>query len=182
MGRASHNCQHAAAVSQLHRSAAWGSRGRTVVQPRVCFRKLKFGQEIVRSSDSSRGSPGDLVVEWRLRTLSTLTSWRISALARCPSWSTHPDQYSGEVPPDLAWSEQAIGARVFPWHAHVADQWTRQPQLPAGAGDQPRPAVGCSRVSGTDGGPAEGLFEETEGVVNGEAPQVPAPQCAQVGR
>jgi uncharacterized protein involved in outer membrane biogenesis len=36
-------------------------------------------------------------------------------------------------------------------------------------------------VARADGGPAERLFEEAEGVLHGEAPQVPAPQHAQVG-
>ena len=40
-GRASHNCQHAAATRQVQRSAAAGWRGRTVVQPSVCFKKRK---------------------------------------------------------------------------------------------------------------------------------------------
>ena len=109
--------------------------------------------------------------------LSDVASRGFSARARCASRSTHPDQNSGEVPPDLAWSEQAVGSRMFPWHAHVADQWTSQPQLPAGGGDQPGPAVSCIRIARTDGGPAEGLLEEAEGVLDGESPQrvVPRP-------
>ena len=39
--RANHNCQYAPAINQVQRSVARGRRGRTVVQPRVCFEKAK---------------------------------------------------------------------------------------------------------------------------------------------
>src|SRR5579859_2101332 len=78
------------------------------------FRTLKFGQEIVRSSGSSWSAPRDFVVEWRQQTLSFTTSRRFSALARCTSRSTHPDEYSGEVAVDLAWSDQSIRSRMLP--------------------------------------------------------------------
>src|ERR1700720_2170168 len=53
--------------------------------------------------------------------------------------------------------------------------------MPTGAGDQPGPAIGGIRVAGTNGGPAESLLEEAESVLDGETPQIPAPQRAQVG-
>ena len=71
---------------------------------------------------------------------------------------------------------------MFPWHVDVADQWTSQPQLPAGGSDQPAPAIGCCRVSRADGSPTERLLEEAERVLDGEAAQIPAPQHAQVSR
>jgi hypothetical protein len=114
--------------------------------------------------------------------LSFTTSWGFSALARCTSRSTHPDQYSGEVAMDLSWGKQTIRAWVLPGHTDVADQWPGQPQLTSGASDQPGPTVGCLRVAGADGGPAQRLLEEAEGVFDRTASQVPAPHNAQVRR
>ena len=37
--RANHNCQHALAINQVQRSAAFAQRGRTLVQPSVCLKK-----------------------------------------------------------------------------------------------------------------------------------------------
>jgi hypothetical protein len=94
--------------------------------------------------------------------------------------STHPEQYSGEVAMHLARGNQPIRSGVFPGKADLADEWAGQPQLPAGGGDQPTPTVGCLGVAGTDRGPAKGLFEEAEGMLDGEPSQVPAPQHTQV--
>jgi hypothetical protein len=71
---------------------------------------------------------------------------------------------------------------MLPGQAHIGEQWPSQPQLPASGGDQTRPSVGGRRVARTDGGPAERLFKEAEGVFHREAPQVPTPEDAQVGR
>jgi hypothetical protein len=71
---------------------------------------------------------------------------------------------------------------MLPGQAHIGEQWPSQPQLPASCGDQTRPSVGGRRVARTDGGPAERLFKEAEGVFHREAPQVPTPEDAQVGR
>src|SRR6266508_3190822 len=114
--------------------------------------------------------------------MSFLTSGGFSAPARCTSRSTHPEQYSAEAPMDLTWCDQSIRSRMLPGQADVADEWASQPQLPARACDQPAPTIGCLRVARSNGGPAEGLLEETEGVLDSEAPQVPAPQDAQVSR
>ena len=81
---------------------------------------------------------------------------------------------------DLAWSDQTIRSRMLPGQADVTDEWAGQPQLPAGAGDQPGPTVSSVCVAGPDGSPAEGLLEEAESVLNGEAAQIPAPQHTQV--
>ena len=108
-------------------------------------------------------------------------SWGFSTWPRCAGGSAHPDQKSSEVALDLAWRGQAIRSGMLPGQAHVADQWTSQPQLPTGGGHQTRPAVGSRWVARADGGPAEGLFEKAKGVLDGEPPQVPAPQHAQVG-
>jgi hypothetical protein len=70
---------------------------------------------------------------------------------------------------------------MLPGQTDVAEQWPSQPELPAGGGDQAGPAVGGGWVAGADGGPAKGLFEEAEGVLDREAAQVPAPEDAQVG-
>jgi len=71
---------------------------------------------------------------------------------------------------------------MFPGEADLTDEWAGQPQLAGGAGDQPAPTVGRLRVARTNAGPAEGLFEEAEGVLDGKAAQVPAPHDAQVSR
>jgi hypothetical protein len=83
---------------------------------------------------------------------------------------------------DLTWGDQSIRSGALPGKADLTDEWAGQQQLPAGASDQPTPTIGGVRVAGADRGPAEGLFEEAESVLNGEAPQVPAPQRAQVRR
>ena len=88
-----------------------------------------------------------------------------------------PGPNSGEVSADLAWGEQAVRSGMFPWHMDVADQWTSQPQLPAGGSDQPAPAIGGCRVSRANGSPTERLLEEAERVLDGEAAQIPAPQA-----
>src|SRR5712691_565030 len=82
---------------------------------------------------------------------------------------------SGEVAVDLAWSDQSIWSRMLPRQADVTDEWAGQPQLPAGAGDQPGPTVSGICVAGTGRGPAEGLFEEAEGMLDGETSQIPVP-------
>ena len=64
----------------------------------------------------------------------------------------------------------------------LADDWASQPQLPAGTGNQPGPAVGCIGVARADGRPTERLFEEAEGMLHREATQIPAPQAGQVSR
>jgi hypothetical protein len=117
--------------------------------------ELKIGQEIVRLSGSRGSSASHLIVEWSGRTLAFETSGGFSALARCAGRSTHPDQYSGEVALDLTWSDETIWSGMLPGHANVVDQWTGQPQLPAGSGNQPGPAIGCIRMAGTDGSPAQ---------------------------
>ena len=121
-------------------------------------------------------------MEWRGETGSFLTSRRFSASARCTSRSTHADQNSREVAMDLTWSNQSVWSRMLPGQSDLAHEWSSQPQLPAGSGNQPGPAIGCLRVTRTNGGPAEGLFEEAEGMLHREAPQVPVPYDAQVSR
>src|SRR5690349_16370397 len=113
--------------------------------------------------------------------VSRLSAWGFSTPARCTGWRTHPEQYSGQVTTHLAWGDQAIRARMLPGQVDVTDQLARQPQLPAGGRDQPGPAIGCCRVTRSNRGPTEGLFEEAEGVLDGKAPQVPAPEHTQVG-
>ena len=92
-----------------------------------------------------------------------------SAFARRAGRSTDPDQYSGEVAVDLAWSDQSICSGMLPGKANLAHEWTGQPQLPARGGDQPAPTVSRLRVAGADGSPAESLFEEAEGMLDREA-------------
>jgi hypothetical protein len=89
-------------------------------------------------------------------------------------------ELSESVADALAWSDQPMRSRMLPWKSDLTDQWAAQPQLPAGAGDEPGPAIGGIRVAGMDGGPAEGLFEQTERLLDREAPQISAPHCAQV--
>ena len=74
-----------------------------------------------------------------------------------------------------------IRSGMLPGQAHVAEQGTSQPQLPTGSSHQARPAIGSRWVARADRGPAEGLFEKAEGMLDGETPQVPTPQHAQVG-
>src|SRR5215207_9867229 len=147
-----------------------------------CWSLDKKLQEIGRLCGSSWRAAGHFVVEWGLRTTSFLTSWRFSAPMRCASRSTHPEQYSAEAPMDLTWSDQAIRSGMLPGQTHLAHQCAGEPQLPAGASHQPGPTVGCVRVAGADGGPAERLLEKAEGVLDGETPQIPTPQHAQVSR
>ena len=128
-----------------------------------------------------RRTARDFIVEGCLGTLANETAWRFSTWARCTGGCTHPDQKSTEVALELAWSGQVVRSRMLPGQTNVAEQWPSQPQLPAGGGDQTRPAVGGRRVARTDGGPAERRFEEAERVLDGEAPQVPTPEDTQVG-
>jgi hypothetical protein len=120
-------------------------------------------------------------VERWLGTLANEAPWRFSTWARCACGSAHPDQKSTEVALALAWSGQAIRSGMLPRQTDVAEQWPSQPELPAGGGDQAGPAVGGSWVARADSGPAKRLFEEAEGVLDRKAPQVPAPEDAQVG-
>jgi len=62
----------------------------------------------------------------------------------------------------------------------VNDEWSSEPELPEGEDEQPGPAIGGLGVSGADGGPAEGLFEEPEAVLNREPQDVVAPQVGQI--
>src|SRR5262245_13723921 len=71
---------------------------------------------------------------------------------------------------------------MFPWQSDGAYLCTGQPQLPARAGNQPGPPVGCLRVARANRRPAERLFEDAERVLHGETTQIPAPQHAQVSR
>ena len=99
---------------------------------------------------------------------------------RCTRWRTHPDHYSGEVPLHVTWRDQPIGPRVLPRESDIADDGWRQPQLPTGTGYEPAPTVGSLRIAWADCGPAEGLLEEAEGVLNGKTPHVPVPDSTQV--
>ena len=114
--------------------------------------------------------------------LSGLASGRLSTTLGCSGESTNPDQKSTEVSMDLARSHQSIRTWVLPWQSNLREQWTSQPQLPARGSHQPGPPIGCVGMPRAHGGPAQGLLEEAEGVFDREAPQVPAPQDAQVGR
>ena len=71
---------------------------------------------------------------------------------------------------------------MLPGEPHVLDDVPRQPQLPAGAGHQPAPAIGGLRITWAHRGPTEALLEKSEGVLNGKAAQIPMPENAQVGR
>ena len=82
----------------------------------------------------------------------------------------------------LAGSKQAIRSRTFPGQTDVAYQGTGQPQLPARAGNQPGPPVGCLGVARANRRPAQRLLEEAERVLHREATQVPAPHYAQIKR
>ena len=62
----------------------------------------------------------------------------------------------------------------------VNDEWSSEPELPEGEDEQPGPAIGGLGVSGADGGPAEGLFEEAEAVLDRESQDVVAPQVGQI--
>src|SRR5262245_15721104 len=99
---------------------------------------------------------------------------------RYTSRCTHPEQYSGEATLDLTRRDQSVGSRVLPRQADVLDELASEPQWPAGGGDEPAPSVGCIRVARAYRRPAKGLFEEPEGVLHGEATQVPVPHDAQV--
>ena len=97
-------------------------------------------------------------------------TWGFSTWPRCTGWSSQPDQKSSEVALDLAWRGQAIRSGMLPGQANIAEQWPSQPELPAGGGHQARPTIGSGWVARADRGPAEGLFEKAEGMLDGETP------------
>src|SRR6516225_7302672 len=99
---------------------------------------------------------------------------------RCPSGCSHPEQYSAEATLDLPRCHQSVSSGVLPREPCITDDWASQPQLPACGSNEPAPSVGCIRVARAYRRPAKGLFEETEGVLHGETPQVPMPEDAQV--
>src|ERR1035437_1075266 len=72
-------------------------------------------------------------------------------------------------------------AESFPGQALVVDEPAGQAQLGVGGDDQPGPAVGL--VGGLQRwcGPAEGAFDEAEGVLDVEAAQVGTPAEVEVG-
>ena len=107
--------------------------------------------------------------------LSKVAAGGFSTGLGCSRWSTHPDQKSTEVTLDLAWSRQAVRARMLPGEADLREQWTSQPELPARASHQPGPAIGCARVARAHGGPAQGLLPHAEHVFDVESSEVGLP-------
>jgi hypothetical protein len=72
--------------------------------------------------------------------------------------------------------------RVVPRTAQVVGELAGQPELGMGDDDQPGPAVGGVGVAQLRGDPAEGLFEQTEGVFEVEAAQERLPEFVHIGR
>ena len=87
-----------------------------------------------------------------------------------------------EVAADADGSERVRGAGLFPGTAPVSGEWAGEAELGVGGEDQPGPAVGGFRRADLRGGPAEGLFEQAEGVLDVEAPQVCLPETVGVRR
>src|SRR5438105_5930347 len=83
---------------------------------------------------------------------------------------------------DLTWSQQTVRSQMLPGEADLAHEWASQPQLPAGSRNQPAPAISCVGVARANSSPAQRLLEKAERMLDGEAPQIPAPQHAQVSR
>ena len=73
---------------------------------------------------------------------------------------------SGEGAADAAGRQLGGRERPFPGEALVGDQGSGEPELPEREGEQPGPAVGGGGISGANGRPAEGLFEEAEAMLN----------------
>lgn len=85
-----------------------------------------------------------------------------------------------KVPADPGGGEPFRWDGPFPGTTQVGCERAGEPQLGVGGEDQPGPAV--RRLGGADlrAGPAEGVFEQSEGVLDVEAPQVCLPQAAGV--
>jgi hypothetical protein len=76
---------------------------------------------------------------------------------------------------------QASGVVVtLPGQPPIRHVRSRQPELGESGHHQPRPAVGLLGMPDPRRGPSQSLFEEAEGVLQVEAPDVGAPQQAQV--
>ena len=76
----------------------------------------------------------------------------------------------------LGWGGSLPGA------AEIVGEAAGQPQLGVGGDDQPGPAVPGGGVTDLGYGPAEGLFEQAEGVFQVEAAQERLPAAIDVGR
>src|SRR3954447_16910918 len=61
--------------------------------------------------------------------------------------------------------------RFLPGSAQVGGERAGETQLGVGGDDQPRPPVGCLRSADLRDGPAQGLFEQPEGVFEIETAQ-----------
>ena len=81
---------------------------------------------------------------------------------------------AAEVPkssPDAGGSEAFGRCGAFPGAAEVGDRAAGEAELGVGGQDEPGPAVGGGWVAGFWAGPAEGLFEHAEGVLDVESPE-----------
>ena len=66
-------------------------------------------------------------------------------------------------------------APSFPGQAYVLDDGSGQSELGVGGGDEPGPAVGLCGCAQSWGGPAQGVLDEPEGVLDVETAQVAGP-------
>src|SRR4051794_3068637 len=91
-----------------------------------------------------------------------------------------PVEKSREGPTDAAGRQLGSRERAFPGEALVSDEGSGEPELPERKGEQPGPAISGLGVARAHGGPAEGLFEEAEAVLDRESQDIVAPEVGQI--
>src|ERR1019366_2459739 len=87
---------------------------------------------------------------------------------------------SAKPSPDEGGGESAGFVSSFPWEAEVVNEVACEAELGVGGEDEPGPAVGLFGVAQRWGGPAQGVLEEPEGVLDVEAAQVSPPTDVEV--
>lgn len=132
-------------------------------------------REIWSSGGAVLGATDDLVAFPSARLRAVAAAGGFSAGLRWTSRGTQPRQKSRERPPDPARRESLRREWPLPGQPLIGDQRASEPQLPESHGQEPAPAIGSLGIPRADRRPAERLFQEAEGVLHGEAAQVPAP-------
>src|SRR5450759_5389019 len=95
-------------------------------------------------------------------------------------WGAQCWAESAKPSPDAGGGESAGFVSSFPWEAEVVNEVACEAELGVGGEDEPGPAVGLFAVAQRWGGPAQGVLEEPEGVLDVEAAQVSPPTDVEV--